>query len=456
MPHATRLIAFRALGIVAALTMGLWGTPGLSGDDLQPHIEWQEPVTVAQGEAYRGPWRMNASDFRYVDDASVAINDHGEVVVVWADQTEQAIFLQRYDRKGQPVFEHATRIGGEPDTFSWLPRVAIEPNPDHEHRFSVHLLWQEILFTGGDHGGEILYARSTDGGATFGDHQNLSRSRDGAGKGRITAHRWDNGSLDLLRTAEGHVIAAWTEYRGPLRVARSSDGGATFSEAITINDRASVPARAPTLAQAPSGRILLAWSEGDSPYADIRIATSDDLGQRFTTPATALEHPGHADAPSLVVDERGTVHLAFGAIPANDLEDYRQPHHRRLHVSQSDADDLDFGPAKKLDADDWPGGFPTLARDGQRLYLVWQRYPHPTDRPYGLAFTHAPLDSLAFGPIEPVPGTTGTRYSGGLQGQLKRRMAVNSSGEIAIAQSRFVPGRHSDILLIRGQVEAGG
>lgn len=453
MPETSRRRhAIHALGAVAALTVNLWGSPSLSNDEAQARIVWQEPVEVARGDAYRGPWRMNASEFRYVDDASVAINERGDVVVVWADQEEQAIFLQRYDPVGRPVFAQPTRIDGEPYTFSWLPRVTIDDAPEGHDEFTVHLLWQEILFTGGDHGGEILYARSRDGGESFQEHQNLSRSRDGAGKGRITAHRWDNGSLDLLSNADGHVVAAWTEYQGPLRVARSSDGGTTFSDAITINEGADVPARAPTLAQAPSGRILLAWSEGDSPYADIRIATSDNQGRTFSAPATALEHPGHADAPSLVVDDHGTVHLAFGAIPANDLEDYRQPHHRRLHVSQADAEQLEFGPAQELDADEWPGGFPTLAHDDRHLYLVWQRYPHPTDRPYGLAFTFTALDAAAFGPIEPVPGTVDTPYSGGLQGQLKRRMAVNSHGDIAIAQSRFVPGSHSDILLVRGQV----
>ncbi|WP_018879555.1 sialidase family protein [Thioalkalivibrio sp. ALE9] len=445
-----------SLAPLCALALALWGPAALAGDAPESRVAWEEPVEVARGEAFRGPWRMNASDFRYVDDASVAINDHGDALVVWADQAQQALFLQRYDRDGRAVFERPTRIGGVPGTFSWLPRVAVEPAPDDADAFDVHLLWQEILFTGGDHGGEILYARSRDGGRSFEGHQNLSRSRDGAGKGRITAQRWDNGSLDLLLTTTGEVVAAWTEYQGPLRVTYSADRGASFAEPVTVNPDNSVPARAPALAQTPSGRVLLAWSEGDSPYADIRIARSDNLDAGFSEPATALEHSGHADAPVLVVDAEGVVHLAFGAIPANDLEDYRQPHFRRLHVSRADADTLDFAPPTRIDADQWPGGFPTLARDDRCLYLVWQRYPHPTDRPWGLAFTHAPLKSARFGPVEAVPGTLDTPYSGGLQGQLKRRMAVNRHGAIAIAQSRFIPGSHSDILLIRGQIEEDG
>jgi hypothetical protein len=31
----------------------------------------------------------------------------------------------------------------------------------------VYVLWQEIVFSGGSHGGEIFFARSRDGGQTW-------------------------------------------------------------------------------------------------------------------------------------------------------------------------------------------------------------------------------------------------------------------------------------------------
>ena len=52
--------------------------------------------------------------------------------------------------------------------FSWLPRMRSRPAIER----SV-VLWQEIIFSGGSHGGEILFARSNDGGRTSASHESL-------------------------------------------------------------------------------------------------------------------------------------------------------------------------------------------------------------------------------------------------------------------------------------------
>ena len=87
----------------------------------------------------------------------------------------------------------------------------------------VYVLWQEIVFSGGSHGGAIFFARSRDRGATFDAPINLSNSRNGDGKARLTEKIWLNGSLDLARDDDGTLYAAWTEYDGPLWVSRSTD-----------------------------------------------------------------------------------------------------------------------------------------------------------------------------------------------------------------------------------------
>lgn len=42
-----------------------------------------------------GLWRMNVSDFRDADDASVALDEDSMAAVVWADQAQQELFSQR-------------------------------------------------------------------------------------------------------------------------------------------------------------------------------------------------------------------------------------------------------------------------------------------------------------------------------------------------------------------------
>lgn len=131
-------------------------------------ITWQAPVEIAQGGGTKGPWQQNDSNFDYVDDPSVALAADGSPAVVWADQRDKDVHFRRGT--------HTVNVSRSPAIFSWLPRIVLAN--DH-----VHVIWQEIVFSGGTHGGEIFFARSTDGGATFADPVNLSRSINGDGKG---------------------------------------------------------------------------------------------------------------------------------------------------------------------------------------------------------------------------------------------------------------------------------
>ncbi|MBQ5949347.1 hypothetical protein, partial [Massilia sp. ST3] len=205
-----RLAGATALWIVALLA---WAA--VQGAPL-PRIAWQEAVTVATGGGTKGPWRQNASHYDYVDDGAVAWLDGAGLGVAWADQRRKDVLFRTI-----PGAE-AINVSRSGATFSWHPRVAAR----REH---VYLLWQEIIFSGGSHGGDILFARSTDKGRSFGPPLNLSRSRGGDGKGRLDRATWSNGSLDLAVAGDGAVAAAWTEFDGALWLARSADAGAGFA-----------------------------------------------------------------------------------------------------------------------------------------------------------------------------------------------------------------------------------
>ena len=85
--------------------------------------------------------------------------------LAWVDQGRKDVFFQRVDEGP------AVNVSRSPETFSWLPRVALAPgNPRN-----IVILWQEIIFSGGSHGGEMLFARSEDAGASFSAPLNLSR-----------------------------------------------------------------------------------------------------------------------------------------------------------------------------------------------------------------------------------------------------------------------------------------
>lgn len=173
---------------------------------LSDSVQWHQPVEVAHGEAHVGPWRMNDSDFRYVDDPTVALVPDGDVGVAWTDQGRKDIHFHRYNADGEVLQGSPVNFSGSPDIFSWLPRMVFTDND------TIHVLWQEIIFSGGSHGGEILYARSVDGGSNFSEPVNLSNKIHGAGKGRLNRRYWHNGSLQgllmdkLTLTPEGRTF----------------------------------------------------------------------------------------------------------------------------------------------------------------------------------------------------------------------------------------------------------
>ncbi|MFP4315082.1 MAG: sialidase family protein [Desulfovibrionales bacterium] len=435
-------------GLVLLLTAALFAAP-LSARTGKPGVTWGEWIEVAEGEAYRGPWRMNESDWRFVDDATVAITEQGSVGVVWADQEKQDLFIQVVEPDGQARFSEPVNISRSPDTFSWLPRVVMTSKEPEE----IAVLWQEIIFSGGTHGGEIFFARSTDGGRSFSRPLNLSRTVAGAGKGRLTREIWFNGSLDLVRSRNSTLYAAWTVYEGTLHFSRSTDGGKSFSDPLLLEGgESNLPARGPSLAVYHDD-VWLAWAVGEKQDADIFYTVSRDGGQTFSKPRKAVESTGHSEAPKLAVDEGGIVHLLYGESPAGLMQSYHIRH-------ASTEDDGGFGASREISgghSDRFESvNFPYLALDeSKNLYVAWELFPDSKIRSRGLGFTFSDDRGKTFAPPSVVPGTLDNElgFNGSQQGLYMDKLAVNGKGDLAVVNCTFKPNESSHIRLIRGSVE---
>lgn len=374
-------------------------------------LVWQGGTEIAVGGGERGPWRQNESRYHYVDDPAVAFDERGGVAVAWVDQARKDVFFQR---NGQAI-----NVSRSPGTFSWLPRLITSP----QRPGMFHLLWQEIVFSGGSHGGDILHARSTDGGETFSAPLNLSNSVGGDGKGRTSREHWHNGSLDIAAGADGAVYAAWTEYEGRLLLAVSSDGGEAFSEPRHVAGDDAQPARAPSLAVGPDRTLYLAWTTGD-----IRIARSTDGGATFGEPLVVRRSSAYADAPKIAPDSRNTLHLSFsegGSI-----------------VYARSADGARSFEARRTIAE---GTFPSLDVDARGgVYLLWA-----LERGLGLALSRS--NGNEFSVTSPVPRSAGDAANGNLQGKLTDKLAVSAAGEVAVVNSSFREGGQSRVWLLRAK-----
>ena len=415
---------------------------------------WQDTVLIASGPGEKGPWRQNASRYDYVDDGTVAFAPGRGLYLSWVDQKSRDVWLRRLandGRLGAPL-----NVARSPATFSWAPRIAVDPRRPRQ----VYLLWQEIIFSGGSHGGDILFARSGDGGASFGAPLNLSRSRGGDGKGRLDRRTWSNGSLDLAVGADGSVLAAWTDYEGALWTARSTNGGLTFTQARRIGGDARRPARAPALAAGPGRTVYLAWTVGEDPAAGdpaagdpaagIRVARSVDGGAGFDAPQLVAQGQGARDAPRLALDGAGRLHLAWAERAGPGA-----PSAIRYAVAPPGGR---FGAARTLSPQRPDGGaaYPALAGDGGALLcVVWENLG-ADGRAVSLGMTVSRDGGRSFSEAAMVPGSAAPPggNNGSQQGLLGKKLAVDRDGRIAVVNSSLVAGEGSWVWLMRGQLAA--
>lgn len=420
--------------------------------DPMPPVVWQGVVEIAVGRGERGPWQQNESRFDYVDDPAVAINEKGEIAVAWVDQARKDVFFQRVSPDGAKQLARPLNISRNPASFSWLPRVVIAPDAPEK----VFILWQEIIFAGGSHGGDIFFARSLDGGTTFSEPVNLSNSVGGDGKGRINRDIWHNGSLDLAPGADGALYAAWTEYDGPLWFSRSSDGGASFSQPQRIVFVAK-PARAPSMTVGSDGAVYLAWTTGDDEGADIHFVKSTDGGRSFSAPRVVAPSKGYSDAPKLGVDAGGTLHLVYAESEGGPFDRYHIRYTRSMDGGRTFQAPRDISqPAPKSIVSE---AFPALAFDaGGNLYVMWELYHDHRQRPRGLGLVVSPDGGRSFtapavvpDSIDPAGGSNGSH-----QGLLMKKLGVNGRGELAIANSSLKENERSRVWLIRAKMARAG
>lgn len=408
-------------------------------------IHWSRPVEIATGGGERGPWQQNNSRYDFVDDPSVALMANGDAGVVWVDQKRKDVFWQIVAPNGDKRLEMPLDISRTPGEFSWLPRIALSPrDPSH-----VYVLWQEIIFSGGPHGGEIFFARSVDGGHSFEKPQNLTGSVEGEGKGRFDSERWHNGSQDITVGPDGTIYTAWTDYEGTLTIRRSRDGGRTFEPKVVVARGGDVPARAPSLAVG-NGMLYVAWTVGETSNAAIHVARSRD-GKTFSEPVQVEPNaPGYSDAPKLAVDPSGMLHLAFARTRGGPFD----PAEVRYTRSR---DGTTFEPTRLISqpfASGIGGAFPSLAVEADRVIITWDYYPKADQPPHGLGIAFSTDHGANFTRPTLIRGTQDPGPNGGFEGRLMRKLAVRDD-TIAVVNSAKRPGESSRVWLVRGALPHG-
>ena len=160
----------------------------------------------------------------------------------------------------------------------------------------------------------LAYARSADGGATFGDAAVLSEGAEGQPALAV------NGAVVHLFGCSGSDPA-----HSELHLYRSEDGGATFAAPAAVTDTPG-ECDGPTVA-AHGDLVVVAWEEA-APGAgsDVHVLSSRDGGRTFTGPVNVSQSPGDSEEPFIAVDSvTGGLHLVWSEEPPEPDEGQAQP-----------------------------------------------------------------------------------------------------------------------------------
>jgi hypothetical protein len=155
---------------------------------------------------------------------------------------------------------------------------------------------------------KVFFARSTDGGSSFGVPAALREDQ------ACPCCR-----TGVAATGDGKLYVSWRNvFAGDVRdvvVSRSDDAGASWQEPVRPREDGWVypgcPHAGPAMALGPDGAVHIAWWTGKEKDAGVWYAKSTDGGKTFTPRAIAVGERSQPSHVQLAVTPAGEVYLAW-------------------------------------------------------------------------------------------------------------------------------------------------
>lgn len=360
---------------------------------------------------------------RSVVGPSVRIDDAGRIALAWVEEEKdiRSVLYARLDKAGDPIAPIKVNEASE-IPYSRQEAPAVVASGD-----DVFVTWAVThpkARPDKPFANDLRLSRSTDGGKTFlpsilvnDDEQVIGHSFDSLhvapdgvihvawidareGKkesGTFVASSTDHGrtvgknrKVDentcvccrtaMATTPEGTLYVAWRKILpGDLRetvVARSSDGGQTFTSPVIVGHDKWVfpgcPHRPASIGTDRQGRLYVVWyTEGEDETPAIYLAYSDDQGRTFSPKQKLNVSKGtFPDHPQLAVDPDGRLVIAW---------EEQSPVRREVVMSLSLDRGATFSAPQKLN--DKKGQTPSLSINAHGLAaLAWVEHVMPNHR----------------------------------------------------------------------------
>jgi hypothetical protein len=259
------------------------------------------------GQTFTPPLALYTCSSDHCSQPDIAVDANGNAYVVWDEETN--VILARVTiHEDNSVNITTTIVGATTAGYSEPPKVAVSPSGHN-----VYVIWKcppayrDYVQT--------YFARSTDGGDTFGPRFNPT--------GFI---RHGEYSPDVAAFGENIVYITWVlDQYGDLRTnfARSENSGESFSPRLELGQSDSDYDS--TLAADTLGQVCVAWRQGDSMEEwDLYFRCSQNRGQGFL-PASLLAAgpPGTGQhSPALVLWNSTFCGTYLDAVWQDERNDY--------------------------------------------------------------------------------------------------------------------------------------
>src|SRR3989441_3212055 len=249
---------------------------------------------------------------------------------------QQADFFIAKSTDGGCTYSSAAKVSGaSPAVFDDKDAITADANPSSPFHDNVYAAWTKFAKPGGKGVGndQILFSRSTDGGASFSTPQPIS-------PGFNNNHVGGRQGAAVKVGPDGTVYVVWLDTVNKQTVERmaiSHDGGATFPgpniTVATVTDDFVSPAPGssfrqdartfPSLTIASDGTLYVAWSNrtGDptAGHAVVLLAKSTTGGLTWTAPVAAGDVSGRsavfASLAAVARNHRSRHFLAMDHVP---------------------------------------------------------------------------------------------------------------------------------------------
>ncbi|HEX5424326.1 MAG TPA: PKD domain-containing protein [Candidatus Acidoferrales bacterium] len=230
----------------------------------------------------------NNSDYSYTP--QVAVDSKGTIYLAWEDDTAtNSNILFSRSTDGGATFSTPINLSNASD-YSFNPRIAISAAG------SVDVVWEYETADNTD----IMFSHSTDAGLTFTPPINLSN--DPA----------DSENEQIATDTAGNIYVVWENDSLNLGVlfSHSSDGGATFSTPAVLSTNTSGSYSA-QIAIGTNGNLSVVWEDDGQSVSDVSFSHSSDHGATFSSPQSLSYHTGNSGSQQIAIDLNGNIDVVW-------------------------------------------------------------------------------------------------------------------------------------------------